>query len=143
MIHTMQSSNAQAQERVPGFKGKGKPDDMAISASQQYKQAGNSIVVDVLANIYESLWYPKPKKPKIQQLSLFNEEDALAPMPTDTKNEEKLILTTFSGYDSQLMAADALKEKHPDFSWRCVGWSDIDKYACQQDRSFLQDRRLL
>lgn len=29
------------------------------------------------------------------------------------------------------MAADVLKEKHPDFKWRCVGWSDIDKYACQ------------
>lgn len=131
VIDTMQSSNAEAQERVPGFKGKGKPEDMAISASQQYKQAGNSIVVDVLASIYENLWYPKPKKPKLQQLTLFDEEDALAAVPSDTNNEEKLILTTFSGYDSQLMAADALKEKHPDFSWRCVGWSDIDKYACQ------------
>ena len=131
VINTMQSSNAEAQERVPGFKGKGKPEDMAISASQQYKQAGNSIVVDVLASIYENLWYPKPSKPKVQQLSLFGEEDALAATPTDTKGEEKLILTTFSGYDSQLMAADVLKEKHPDFSWRCVGWSDIDKYACQ------------
>lgn len=131
VINTMQSSNAEAQERVPGFKGKGKPEDMAISASQQYKQAGNSIVVDVLASIYENLWYPKPKQPKMRQLALFDEEDALAPMPTNTTREEKLILTTFSGYDSQLMAADVLKEKHPDFSWRCVGWSDIDKYACQ------------
>lgn len=131
VINTMQSSNAEAQERVPGFKGKGKPEDMAISASQQYKQAGNSIVVDVLASIYENLWYPKPKQPKMRQLALFDEEDALAPMPTNTTSEEKLILTTFSGYDSQLMAADVLKEKHPDFSWRCVGWSDIDKYACQ------------
>lgn len=132
VINTMQSSNAEAQDRVPGFKGKGKPEDMAISASQQYKQAGNSIVVDVLASIYENLWYPKPKQKKIQQLTLFDEEDALAPVPTASdKNEEKLILTTFSGYDSQLMAADVLKEKHPDFKWRCVGWSDIDKYACQ------------
>lgn len=131
VINTMQSSNAEAQERVPGFKGKGKPEDMAISASQQYKQAGNSIVVDVLASIYENLWYPKPKQPKLQQLSLFDEEDALAALPTNTTSEDKLILTTFSGYDSQLMAADVLKEKHPDFSWRCVGWSDIDKYACQ------------
>lgn len=131
VINTMQSSNAEAQERVPGFKGKGKPEDMAISASQQYKQAGNSIVVDVLASIYENLWYPKPKQPKMQQLTLFDDEDALAAAPIDTNKEEKLILTTFSGYDSQLMAADVLKEKHPDFSWRCVGWSDIDKYACQ------------
>ena len=29
------------------------------------------------------------------------------------------------------MAADVLKEWHPDFSWTCKGWSDIDKYACQ------------
>lgn len=48
VIGTMQSSNAQAAERLPDWKGKGKPEDMAISASQQYKQAGNSIVVDVL-----------------------------------------------------------------------------------------------
>jgi len=53
VIGTMQSSNAQAAERLPDWKGKGKPEDMAISASQQYKQAGNSIVVDVLAHIYE------------------------------------------------------------------------------------------
>lgn len=131
VINTMQSSNAKAAELLPDWKGKGKPEDMAISASQQYKQAGNSIVVDVLASIYENLWYPKPKQPKVQQLSLFGEDDALAAIPADTKSEEKLILTTFSGYDSQLMAADVLKEKHPDFKWRCVGWSDIDKYACQ------------
>lgn len=69
-IHTMQSSNAQAQERVPGFKGKGKPEDMAISASQQYKQAGNSIVVDVLENIFENLFYPSKD-------NIIREEDGI------------------------------------------------------------------
>lgn len=29
------------------------------------------------------------------------------------------------------MAADVLREWHPDFRWTCKGWSDIDKYACQ------------
>lgn len=29
------------------------------------------------------------------------------------------------------MAADALREDHPNFQWTCMGWSDIDKYACQ------------
>ena len=56
--------------------------DMAISASQQYKQAGNSIVVDVLAAIYEQLWYPKPRKPK-QQLDMFDTlfaDEALPPI---------------------------------------------------------------
>lgn len=132
VIGTMQSSNAQAAERLPDWKGKGKPEDMAVSASQQYKQAGNSIVVDVLAHIYEQLFYPTPRKQK--QLSLFADlEDSLSAMPPTAANaaEEKIFLTTFSVYDSQLMAADVLKEWHPDFRWTCKGWSDIDKYACQ------------
>jgi hypothetical protein len=134
VIGTMQSSNAQAAERLPDWKGKGKPEDMAISASQQYKQAGNSIVVDVLAHIYEQLFYPTPKPRKQKQLSLFDDlKDTLPdlPRPAADKNEEKIFLTTFSGYDSQLMAADVLREWHPDFRWTCKGWSDIDKYACQ------------
>ena len=134
VIGTMQSSNAQAAERLPDWNGKGNPEDMAISASQQYKQAGNSIVVDVLAHIYEQLFYPAPPKPRPgAQLSLFDDlEDTLPSMPpTADKNEEKIFLTTFSGYDSQLMAADVLREWHPDFRWTCKGWSDIDKYACQ------------
>lgn len=135
VIGTMQSSNAQAAERLPDWKGKGKPEDMAISASQQYKQAGNSIVVDVLGHIYEQLFFPAPPKPRPgEQLSLFDDlEDALPDLPpvVADKNEEKIFLTTFSGYDSQLMAADVLREWHPDFRWTCKGWSDIDRYACQ------------
>lgn len=131
VIRIMQSTNAEAAERVEGFKSKGAPGDMAISSSQQYKQAGNSIVVDVLAAIYEQLWYPKPVKRKYEQLSLFA-EDILPKTPHASSSvDEKVILTTFSGYDSQLMAADVLKDRHPDFRWTCVGWSDIDKYACQ------------
>lgn len=134
VIGTIQSSNAQAAERLPDWKGKGKPEDMAISASQQYKQAGNSIVVDVLAHIYEQLFYPAPPKPRPSyQLTLFdNPEDSLPALPeAQVDGKEKIFLTTFSGYDSQLMAADVLREWHPDFRWTCKGWSDIDKYACQ------------
>ncbi len=134
VIGTMQSSNAQAAERLPDWKGKGKPEDMAISASQQYKQAGNSIVVDVLAHIYEQLFYPAPPKPRPgEQLTLFDDpEDSLPALPeAQADGKEKIFLTTFSGYDSQLMAADVLREWHPDFRWTCKGWSDIDKYACQ------------
>lgn len=118
VIGTMQSSNAQAAERLPDWKGKGKPEDMAISASQQYKQAGNSIVVDVLAHIYEQLFYPAPPKPRPgEQLTLFDyPEDSLPSLLTTAadKNEEKIFLTTFSGYDSQPMAADVLREWHPE-----------------------------
>lgn len=134
VIGTMQSTNAQAADIMPGWKGKGKPEDMAVSASQQYKQAGNSICIDVLAYLYQSHFYPTPKPRKQEQLSLFADlEDSLPTMPPTAANaaEEKIFLTTFSGYDSQLMAADVLREWHPDFRWTCKGWSDIDKYACQ------------
>ena len=133
VIGTMQSSNAQAAELLPDWKGKGKPEDMAVSASQQYKQAGNSIVVDVLTAIYEQLWYPKQPEAE-RQMSLFDDlfpEGVLPAMPVDGNKGEKVIITSFSGYDSQLMAADVLKQWHPDFQWTCKGWSDIDKYACQ------------
>ena len=134
VIGTMQSSNAQAAERVPDWKGKGKLEDMAVSASQQYKQAGNSICIDVLAYLYQNLFYPTPKPRKSKQFSLFDDlEDSLPSLPPAAANaaEEKIFLTTFSGYDSQLMAADVLRDWHPDFRWTCKGWSDIDKYACQ------------
>jgi len=127
-IRTMQSTSEEAMRRVPGWNGKNKPNEMAVSASQQYKQAGNSIVVDVLKAIYEQLWYPREARCE-KRLSLF--EDALPKLPVDANKGEKVIITSFSGYDSQLMAADALKEEHPDFRWTCMGWSDIDKYACQ------------
>lgn len=133
VINVMQSTNAQAAERMPGSEGKGKPSDMAVSASQQYMQAGNSIVVDVLKAIYAQLCFPQPPCPKAQ-LSMFDDffsKDALPLHPVDTPEGEKVIITTFSGYDSQLMAADALREDHPNFQWTCMGWSDIDKFACQ------------
>ena len=69
VIRTMQSTNAQAAERVPDYKGKGKAEDMFISASQQYKQAGNSICVDVLTAVYQQLWYPK-ESPRRRHRSL-------------------------------------------------------------------------
>ena len=131
VIHIMQSTVSAVKGWVKGLKGK--DDEMAISASQQYKQAGNSIVVDVIAHLYSQLWYPQAPKPKAQ-LSMFDAffpEDVLPPLPVDQHKGVKHILTTFSGYDSQLMACDVLKEQHPDFEWDCVGWSDIDKYACQ------------
>lgn len=127
-ISVMQSTMGEARQRVKGWTDKCKnPDANAISVSQQYKMAGNSIVVNVLRDIYENLWYPKPHQ--TSNVSLFQEQ--LPVMPKTVGRGGKLFLTTFSGYDSQLLAADALKKLHPDFSYDCVGWSDIDKYACQ------------
>lgn len=93
VIHIMQSTYEQAKARIEKWIGKGIKSSLSfgegkggapvISASQQYKQAGNSIVVDVLAAIYEQLWYPKPRKPK-QQLDMFDTlfaDEALPPYP--------------------------------------------------------------
>lgn len=41
------------------------------------------------------------------------------------------IVTLCSGYDSQCMALDVIKQKHPDFDYELVAWSEIDKYAIQ------------
>ena len=67
VIAIMQSTVASVMQRMKSVLGKhfpsvrfdrikNKEDVMLISASQQYKQAGNSIVVDVLAHIYEQLF---------------------------------------------------------------------------------------
>lgn len=40
-------------------------------------------------------------------------------------------VTLFSGYDSQCLALDRLKEQHPDFDYTLLAWSEIDKYAIQ------------
>ena len=39
--------------------------------------------------------------------------------------------TAFSGYDSQCLALDRLKQYDANFDYELVGWSEIDKYAIQ------------
>lgn len=39
------------------------------------------------------------------------------------------VVTLCSGYDSQCMALDRLKEHYPDFDYELVAWSEIDPYA--------------
>ena len=39
------------------------------------------------------------------------------------------VFTTFSGYDSQCLALNRLKERFPGFDYELVGWSEIDKNA--------------
>lgn len=65
-IRTMQSTVGEMKERMMCYDSKRKDEEMVISASQQYKQAGNSIVVDVLDNIFENLFYP-PKENIIRE----------------------------------------------------------------------------
>lgn len=39
------------------------------------------------------------------------------------------VFTAFSGFDSQCLALNRLKENYPGFDYELVGWSEIDKYA--------------
>lgn len=43
--------------------------------------------------------------------------------------EKIRVFTAFSGYDSQCMALDRLKNDFPEFDYELVGWAEIDPYA--------------
>lgn len=58
-IDKLQTMAEKAREMFPARRLRAEGDAPAVSVSQQYKAAGNSIVVDVLAAIYGQLWYPK------------------------------------------------------------------------------------
>lgn len=45
-------------------------------------------------------------------------------------NKEKIkVFTAFSGYDSQCLALNRLKDYDKNFDYELVGWSEIDKHA--------------
>jgi len=41
------------------------------------------------------------------------------------------VVTLCSGYDSQFLALDQIKNQHPDFDYDLIAWCEIDKYAIQ------------
>ena len=41
------------------------------------------------------------------------------------------VITLCSGYDSQCMALQRIKENYPEFDFELIAWSEIDKYAIQ------------
>lgn len=60
-----------------------------------------------------------------------------------TMSRQLRVFTAFSGYDSQCMALDRLENNYPDFSYKLVGWSEIDKYAIQvHDILFPNEKKL-
>lgn len=144
VIDVMQSTCKRIKNVFNTITGKKEPqtvDEMVVSASQQYKQAGNSIVVDVLTAIYERLWFAdkvKEVRKDGYQFDLFddcpeftNTEDGEATPHVTDLNHIHNIITTFSGYDSQALAAMQLAQRHPGWKWNLTAWCEIDKYACQ------------
>lgn len=136
VIDVMQTTGKRVRNVIntlTGKKEKREVEDFVVSATQQYRQAGNSIVVDVLTAIYENLWFsPEAMPVRGKQLALFDlsDEDERPQYVTDTHRTHNII-TTFSGYDSQALAARQLAERHPEWKWDLTAWCEIDKYACQ------------
>lgn len=45
------------------------------------------------------------------------------------------VFTSFSGYDSQCLALERLKQQFPDFDYELVGWSEVEMNACAAHRA--------
>jgi len=99
-------------------------DVQVIANSSHYKLAGNSIVCDVLMYIYEELLYPTGRRLNGEVQDLF----ALPQfrLQRDWKKDPLRLVTLCSGYDSQAIAMDMLRERYPDFRWELKAWSEFD-----------------
>ena len=95
-----------------------------IANSAHYKLAGNSIVCDVLMYIYEELLYPTGRRLPMEQPDLFARPQFR--LQRKWKTKPFLLGTLCSGYDSQAIACDMLKERYKDFNWRMMFWSEFD-----------------
>lgn len=52
-------------------------------------------------------------------------------MNDGTTSRPLRVVTLCSGYDSQLLALRRLSRDFPGFGWECVGWSEVDRFACR------------
>lgn len=95
-----------------------------VSNSSHYKLAGNSIVCDVLLYIYEEMLYPTGRRIAGEKQDLF----ALPQFTLGNYNRERPLrmVTLCSGYDSQCLAMDMLKERYPEFDYELKAWSEFD-----------------
>lgn len=46
------------------------------------------------------------------------------------------VCTLFSGYDSQCMALDRLKYKHPEFDYELVAWAEIQAAGISRSQQY-------
>lgn len=99
-------------------------DVQIISNSNHYKLAGNSIVCDVLMYIYEEMFYPTNRRLQGEQPDMF----ALPQFSIhrDWQSDPLRLVTLCSGYDSQAIAFDMLRERYSDFRYNIVAWAEYD-----------------
>lgn len=102
-----------------------------VPEDQLYKQAGNSIIVDVLYHQYRRMFIDRKVLDSGHQTDLIEEWPKVADITVPEKKKLK-VFTCFSGYDSQCLALKRLAQNHPDlFDYELVGWSEIDEPAIQ------------
>lgn len=103
-----------------------------VSKSQQYKMAGNSIVVDVLFHIFRKMFTETQNEEEIYQCDLFLQNfGTLCPYQFNKENPLRVV-TAFSGYDSQCMALDRLQAVSQErFRYGLVAWSETDRFVIQ------------
>ena len=121
----MRENYEQNYQRIIGARQEQRFGDVQIiSNSSHYKLAGNSIVCDVLMYIYEELLYPTGRRLPQEQTDMF----ALPQfrLQRDWQKEPLRLVTLCSGYDSQAIAMDMLRERYPDFRWELKAWSEFD-----------------
>lgn len=121
----MVENYALAYEKIKAAKQEQRYGDVQIiSNSSHYKLAGNSIVCDVLMYIYEELLYPTGRRLPQEQTDLFAQPQFR--LQRDWQKEPLRLVTLCSGYDSQAIAMDMLRERYPDFRWELKAWSEFD-----------------
>lgn len=105
-------------------------DVQIISNSNHYKLAGNSIVCDVLMRIYEEFLYPTNRRLPGEAQDLFALPQFC--MSRNYTDQPLKVVTLCSGYDSQCIAFDMLREHHPDFNYNLVAWAEFDPESKRQ-----------
>ncbi len=99
-------------------------DVQIISNSSHYKLAGNSIVCDVLMYIYEEFLYPTGRRLSGEITDMFAQPQFR--WPRDWKKDPLRVVTLCSGYDSQCIAFEMLKQRYPDFDFELKAWAEFD-----------------
>ena len=109
-----------------------------VSKSQQYKMAGNSIVVDVLFHIFRKMFTETQSEEEFYQCDLFSQNfSTLCPYQFN-KEHPLRVVTAFSGYDSQCMALDRLQAvSQGQFCYELIAWSEIDRFVIQAWQDYL------
>ena len=59
------------------------------------------------------------------------------------RNNKLRVFTAFSGYDSQCLALNRLKELYPEFDYTLVGWSEIEDAAIQAHNALFENAKSL